>query len=57
MFNLLRFVFSPHQWLELFTFYGGGGKGGGDAPDYSALAAASEKAAILGKDLGDAQLA
>ena len=57
MFNLLRFVFSPHQWVELFTFYGGGGKGGGDAPDYSALAAASEKAAILGKELGDAQLA
>lgn len=32
-------------------------KGGADAPDYSQLAAASEKAAVLGKELGDAQLA
>lgn len=56
MFNLLKFVFSPHQWVELFTFYGGG-KTGGDAPDFTALAAAAEKAAVLGKELGDAQLA
>lgn len=56
MFNLLKFVFSPHQWVELFTFYGGG-KDGGDAPDFTALAAAADKAAVLGKELGDAQLA
>jgi hypothetical protein len=56
MFNLLKFVFSPHQWVELFTFYGES-KGGGDAPDFTALAAAAEKAAVLGKELGDAQLA
>ena len=29
MFNLLKFVFSPHQWVETFTFYGGGKGGGG----------------------------
>jgi hypothetical protein len=56
MFNLLKFVFSPSQWVEVFTLYGGG-KGGGDAPDFSALAAAADKAAVLGKELGDAQLA
>lgn len=55
MFNLLKFVFSPHQWVELFTFYGGG-KDGGDAPDFTALAAASEKAAELGYELGQDQL-
>lgn len=45
-------------WLieNCFTLYGGG-KDGGDAPDYTALAAASAKAAELGKELGDAQLA
>lgn len=36
----------------------GGGKGSSPAaPDYSQVAAASEKAAALGKELGDAQLA
>jgi len=57
MFNLLKFVFSPHQWVELLTFYGGGGKDGGDAPDFTALAAAAEKAAELGYQLGQDQLA
>lgn len=56
MFNLLKFVFSPHQWVELFTLYGGG-KDGGDAPDFTALAAAAEKAAELGYQLGQDQLA
>lgn len=37
--------------------YYGGGKGSTDAPDYTAVAAASEKAAILGKQLGEDQLA
>jgi Chaperone of endosialidase len=37
--------------------YYGGGKGGADAPDYTAVAAASEKAAILGAELGNKQLA
>lgn len=35
----------------------GGGKDGADAPDFTALAAAAAKAAELGKELGDAQLA
>lgn len=54
MFKWLSFI-----WMmeNVFTLYGGGGKGGSDAPDYSQMAAASEKAAVLGKELGDAQLA
>lgn len=55
MFNLLKFVFSPHQWVELFTLYGSS-KDGGDAPDFTALAAAAEKAAELGYELGQDQL-
>lgn len=29
MFNLLKYVFNPIQWAELFTFYGGGKSSGG----------------------------
>lgn len=37
--------------------YYGGGKGGADAPDYTPLAQASEKAAQIAADLGEKQLA
>lgn len=39
------------------TLYHGGGKDSPDAPDYTQMAAASEKAAQLGADLGNKQLA
>jgi hypothetical protein len=53
------FKFWSPVWLavNVFTLYKGKGGGGAAAPDYSAMAAASEKAAVLGKELGDAQLA
>jgi hypothetical protein len=46
------------KWLieNVFTLYGGG-KDGGDAPDYDALARASEKAAEIAAELGREQLA
>lgn len=52
------FKFFNILWLcqNVFTLYGGG-KDGGDAPDYTELASASKYAADVGKDLGDAQLA
>jgi len=45
-------------WLveNVFTLYGGG-KDGGDAPDYTALARASERAAEIAAELGREQLA
>ena len=52
------FKFINILWLiESFFILYGGDKGGGDAPDFTALAAASEKAATLGSELGQAQLA
>jgi hypothetical protein len=46
-------------WLavNVFTLYGGGGKGGSDAPDYKPLAEASKEAARISADLGREQLA
>lgn len=42
---------------EVFTLYGGGKDGGGDAPDFSAVAAATEKAAQYAKESADKDLA
>ena len=45
-------------FIEAVTLYGGDGKdGGGDAPDFSAVAAATEKAAQYAKESADADLA
>ena len=44
--------------VEATMLYGGGGKGGrAKAPDYSQMAAASEKAAQYAKESADADLA
>jgi hypothetical protein len=56
--SVAKFFFSPSYLQGALTFYGGGGKGGGgDAPDFSAVAAATEKAAKYAKESADADLA
>lgn len=57
LFSAFKFFFSPAYLQEMFTFYGGGKGGGGDAPDFSQVAAATEKAALYAKESADADLA
>jgi hypothetical protein len=60
--NLIAWLLEPFYrktflpWLGAVGFILYGGKDGGDAPDYDKLAAASEKAAELGYELGQDQL-
>lgn len=56
--NLMILLFEPlytkltdYMGSVGFILYGGGGKGGGDAPDYTPMALAAEKAAQIGAEV------